>query len=99
VASHQLYELPALRSAEAVEAIMDAVLGEAKKVEEELTDDLAAGKFGARGLRNRVDRCEAAITKLGTYEELLGQNLASIKETFESLRANLVAAVLVAEQE
>lgn len=99
MSSHTLYELPALKSDEAVKAIMDAILGEAERAEAAMAADLAAGAFGAKGLQVRAIRCGEVMEKVAIYEELLGESMGQMRARLLTLRANLVAAALAAEAE
>lgn len=99
VSGHRLWLIPALRGSEAVAAVLEAVQVEAKAHVEAMTADLQEGQLGARGLNNRVDRCEQVANMLSAYDELLGTSLDDIRANLNKLRARLAAAALVASSE
>jgi hypothetical protein len=96
VSQHALYEVPAMKSAEAVTAILAAVQHEAETEAEAMVAILDSGEAGARSLRSQSKRCERAETKLAQYEELLGQKLPDLQQKLSFLRARLTEAALVA---
>jgi hypothetical protein len=96
VSSHSLYEVPAMKSSEAVTAILAAVQHEAEAEAEAMVEILDSGEAGARALRSQSKRCERAETKLARYEELLGQKLPDLQQKLSFLRSRLTEAALVA---
>jgi len=100
-AGSSVFTIPAMRTAEAVAAITDAITAEAAaetaKIEAEL-EKSGDEALGARALKTRVEALEAMLTKVGTYEELIGKQLA-IRERVTSLRANVSAAILTVMNE
>ncbi len=99
VSNHQVHRVPAMHSDDAVRAILDAVRaevdGEVANMERDLDD---AQKPGARALKTRLARAEALDGKLARYEELLGVSLEGVRASVETLRANMTAAILTAEE-
>lgn len=96
VSGHKLWLIRAMRGSEAVACVLDAVRTEAAARVKEMSEELAAGKLGATGLSNRVERCEQFKDVLAQYDELLGDQLDGIRADFGKLRSRLAAAVLVA---
>jgi len=96
VSGHQMFEVPALKSDEAVDAILDAVTTEAKEEIAKLEAALASDTMGARGLSNRSDRAKTMLDKLKSYEALLGKGAANINERLEELQVELATAALAA---
>lgn len=94
-----VFTIPAMRTAEAVAAITDAITAEAtamaQTVEDELmkTGDEALGK---RALNTRVETAMELLKKLSTYEDLIGRQL-DIRKRVETLSANVTAAALTAQ--
>lgn len=90
---HQLFEVPAMATDEAVEAILASLTREA---------DVAASAFeaaieeslGERALNNRVEGCKSLQQKVRTYEALLGTNLDTLRERLVVLEGQLAAAAL-----
>jgi len=92
-------EIPALRSTEAIGAILDSLSREAAQqmagMEEELKE-AAVASLGGRAIKTRVGKCEAMAEKLEVYERLAGVSLDELRSRLEGLRANLAAAALIA---
>jgi hypothetical protein len=99
VSGHVCYEVPAMRSTEAVHAILDAVKREAAQGQAELEAILDAGDVGERGLRSKVQATEALEAKVAAYEDLLGTSLPAIHARLQDLRARLAEAAIVAAAE
>lgn len=91
---HRVFEVPALKSDEAVEAVLDAVAREAEAAAQVMEEELEKESLGERALRTRTERCGAIEEKLQTYEKLLGTSLDALHDRLESLRANLAVAAL-----
>ena len=95
VSEAQMFEVPALKSSEAVDAILDAIATEAKdeiaKLEAALENDM-----GKRGLHNRSERAGAMLEKLKAYEALLGKGVETIGQRLVDLQIELSTAALAA---
>ena len=94
VSDHVVLGVPALRSDQAVDAILDALEVEAAEEARRMEVELAEGKIGEEARKNRVWHCEAVEAKVARYEELLGKNLTKITSRLQDLRANLCVATL-----
>ena len=94
VSSHNIYEVPALASDEAVRAILDAVEREAATDATALEEALDSDSIGARALESRAQHCAEVEEKVAGYEELLGRSLAGLTTRLASLRARLAEAAL-----
>lgn len=97
VSASRVYELPALKTERAVEALMDAVLAEASEEAaklEEAIDALDAAP-SARAVKAKAAKCEAIATKLELYEDLLGRRVGDVGERLARLEARIVEASLV----
>lgn len=99
VSDHVVYEVPALKSEEAVEAILAALMTEADDEVEGMEDELDCEELGKRALKTRERRCEALRSKLQTYEELLGRSLDAMQERVEALQGTVVASILALDAE
>jgi hypothetical protein len=96
---HRMFEVPALKSDEAVDAILDAVLREADYECTTLETVLDTGSLGKRALKSKVAVCEAMRAKVAGYEALLGRSMTAVQDRIESLKAGVVAAALTLDAE
>lgn len=96
VSAHRTFRIPAVRSSEAVQAVLDAVEQEARREFDGMMEE-AKGALGERAINARYDRVEDVERKVARYEEMLGQRLDSFRERAEELRAALAVAMLKAE--
>ena len=74
----KIFRIPALKTDEAVDAIIDAVTQEANKAAEVLTASLMAEGDkapGARALGTMAKDCSAKLDKIRHYEKLVGKTL------------------------
>lgn len=94
--AHQLFEVPALRSEDAVEAVLDAITQEAQQEAATIAQEMQEQDLGARALDNRAERAKAMRTKVQRYEGLLGRSLETLTERLEDLGAQLTVAALKA---
>ena len=97
VSDHVIYEVPALQSDEAVEAIMAALMVEADGEITAMETELDTEDLGKRAIRTRETKCEALRAKLETYAELLGVSMEATNDRLEAVQATLVEATLVNE--
>lgn len=94
---HQVMSVPAMKTAEAASAFLDAARAEAEAEAEKMMAELAAGGLGARALRTRIERGEKVVGKLARYEELLGGGLEALHEKLDHVRASLTCALMTEE--
>lgn len=101
VSEHRVFQIPALPTADAVAAVLDAVTTEAADVVGRIENDLADPglELGKRALRTRVGRLEELLEKVGRYEELLDSKLDDVRDRIGDIRANVATALLLAETE
>lgn len=97
--NHKIFRIPAMKNAEAVEAILDAVTEEAGRetaiMEAELLET-GDDALGLRAIDTRSARCAEVLEKVAAYEELLGVKMDTVRQRVEDLRAGLAAAALMA---
>src|SRR5262249_33091912 len=94
--SHKVYEIPAMKSDEAMAAIMDAILAEADRDATTIETEIDTGALGERALGERATRCLALAAKLEIYEALLGKSMEDVKSRITSLHAQVTQAALMA---
>lgn len=93
---HLLFEVPALRSEDAVEAVLDAIAQEAAQEADTIAREMAEQDLGERALDNRAERAKAMRAKVQRYEQLLGRELDTLTERLQDLGAQLTVAALKA---
>lgn len=89
--------IPALKTDEAVNAIMEAFINECTSFTETLTTELTEGNLGEVALQNRGEAANALLEKLARYEELLGIRLEQMREQITEQQTNAIAAALSAQ--
>lgn len=94
-----VYEIPALRTEGAVDAILAAVEREAAAEAGAIEEALEAGDMGVRALRSREAATTKMERKLASYESMLGRALPALQARLETVRAGLATAILAAEAE
>lgn len=100
ISTSRIFEVPALRTDRAVEAIMDAVLTETTEGLQTITQalDARADEMTARGLRGKIGACEKLAQKLALYEHLLGARQQAMASQIQEVRARAVELMMLAEE-
>ena len=96
---HKIYPIPVVKGDKAAEAVLDALTAEVEKQSKDTMKGIVEGKWGERGLRNRVTETEATSRKVSSYEAMLGVKLDTLRKKMEELNGAIVAAALTAEAE
>ncbi len=99
VTEHRVFQVPAMKSEDAVEAILGALETELEAAATKLEAATDDPDLGARALRSKVAACERLIEKRASYETLLGRALPALQDRFETLRSNLTFAAVKAAEE
>lgn len=94
VTAHTVNRVPAMRTNEAVEAILDAITQEAEAEATRFEKDLAEEKLGEVGMQNRANEATEVEAKLVRYEEMLGVKLEVLRERLLNVRTQLTVAAL-----
>lgn len=97
VSAHKVYELPAMKCDQAVDAILDAVTLEAEAIAAKAEDRLINEDLSPRALRGQVRLLDKASTKLAAYDAVLGTHLDKLRARFEQLQGQMAAAILTAD--
>ena len=95
ISDHVVYEVPALKSDEAVEAILAALMAEADTEVGAMETELDTEDLGKRALKTRTRRCDDLRVKLVAYEGLLGRSMDAMQGRLEGLQAALVEASML----
>lgn len=93
---HEVSLIPAMRTEEAIDAILSSLESEAQAEAEAMFEEVASGELGGRALKTRADRCDAIRRKVAQYERLLGRALPTLHERLTELSGSLAAAAMVA---
>lgn len=93
VSGHFIAEIPAMKSAEAVAAILDAIEREAETEVARMMEELGDGALKKRALEGRVRLCQSLDAKVTSYEGLLGTHLDKLRERIEAVRAQMTVAI------
>jgi hypothetical protein len=86
--THRVFEIPALKSSDAIAAILDAVQREVDDMAEQIRGEVAEG-LGARAVRTRVDALNALTGKVRAYEKLLGRPMTGATAEIARMNADL----------
>lgn len=97
--SAALHTIPALRTSDAIEAILEALTSEVTQTVQGIEDQIKGGDLGKRALGNRGDQAETLLVKVQEYEKLLGKNLTKLKQSVRGVKAASAAAILALEDE
>lgn len=93
VSSHEVFEIPAMRTDSAVEAILESLNEEATASMDQMFADLE-GELGKRALKTRAARCEAVQKKVAGYAKMLGVSLDELSARSTELRRAITVATL-----
>lgn len=94
VSAHKVYAVPALRSDQAVEAIMDALADEVGAAVEAIQRDLDGGDLGERAKQTRLGRAAELERKLGEFERLFDRRQEGLHQQLEQLRGHIALVQL-----
>jgi hypothetical protein len=89
--SHKLYAVPALKSQDALDAILGAVTLDTQAACAEASRDL--GTLGKRGLATREGELSALVQRASRYEAILGKKLDTLRVAIEETRASVATAM------
>jgi len=98
VSGHRVFQIPALKNSEAIDAITDAITQEVDSImtlmetEFQRTGDEA---LGSRAIETRRTECSELLAKVTAYDALLGVQL-KCRERVENLQAMIAMAALAA---
>lgn len=96
--AHQVFRIPAMKNAEAVAAIVDAVTAEAEQIAQKIEEEINAGQLGSRAYESRKESILALLDKVAAYEELVGTQI-KVRERMETLQSAVAQAALLASAE
>ena len=91
VSKHTIYLVPAMRSEEAANAVLDALTDEVKTTVNHLTEALAEATT-MRGIESKINKCSRVIGKIDLYDKALDMRLTFLREAMEELQSKFVQA-------
>ncbi len=98
VSDHRVFQIPALKNSEAIDAITDAITQEVDSITATMEAELTRTgeeRLGNRAIQTRKKECEMLLAKVAAYDELLGVQL-KCRERVENLEAMIATAALAA---
>lgn len=95
VTAHKPYKIPAMQSKDATEAILAAVEAEAAKFVEDIEEEMKGGAMGSRAMGTKRSRIEEMVSKVGSYESLLGAALPNMQAKLKKLHRSLAGAAML----
>ncbi len=93
---HAVHVIPAMRSADAVEAILAAVTDDTRTACGRIVADIGDGTLGTKALGNREKVTAELLDRVERYEELLGARLDALRSVLDETRAAVATAKLAA---
>lgn len=96
VSTHRMFQIPAMRNAEALDAIADAVMAESEAAVAKIEATL--GNIGERAMNARLGDCEALLEKITSYDVLLGAQLRC-RDRVDALKATIATAIMMQQAE
>lgn len=90
--AHSISTIPALKSADAVAAISDALAGEVRAAAADIEAYFQEGKLQERAVAARVKKLHELEAKMGRYEALLGRKEVELTTELVALRDKLSLA-------
>lgn len=91
---HCIYSIPALKSSDAVEAILAAITSDTQQACDKISAEIPT--VGKRALESRQVETTALLERAAKYEELLGMQLTGLRKAVEETRCAVAAAMLTA---
>jgi hypothetical protein len=96
---HVVHKIPALRSADAVEAILAAVTADTRAACDKITGEIADGSVGKRALASREEQTAELLARVERYERLLGQRLDDLRGVMAETGKAIAVAILAADSD
>lgn len=90
--THRVHGIPAMRTQDAVDAILAAITAETRAECERMTKEIAEAGLGARALETREKETDSLLGRLERYEGLLGGRLDELRAAIEETRTAVATA-------
>jgi hypothetical protein len=96
---HTVHGIPAMRSQDAIDAILSALAADTRTECDKIAADIGDGTLGAKALANREKTTGELLGRLDAYNEILGGRLDELRAAIEETRAAVATAALAAGSE
>jgi hypothetical protein len=96
---HKVHVIPAMRSQDAVEAILAAITADTRKACETIVEEIGDGELGKRALETRENQTADLLDRLDRYEGLLGTKLDELRAAIDETRQAVAVARLMNNQQ
>lgn len=97
--AHTVYSMTTLKEKDAVAAILDALTNEAEEFFSTCSEKIEKGTIGGkRAIANRMTDSENLLSKIRSYESLLGEKLETLTDHLSDVELELSAALLKEEE-
>ena len=90
---HGVHNIPAMRSQDAVEAIMSALTADTQAACDRIASDISDGELGSKALANRGVTREL-LERVSQYEALLGNKLDALRGAIAETQSAVATAAL-----
>ena len=91
---HGVHNIPAMRSQDAVEAIMSALTADTQAACDKIASDLSDGELGSKALANREKITRELLDRVSQYEALLGNKLDALRGAIAETQSAVATAAL-----
>jgi len=96
--SHLLYSIPAMKTKDAMEAILAAVTAETRQACKEISEAVGSAELGSRALETKEKQTSSILSKVERYEGILGTRLDDLRQALDETRQAIATAILLASQ-
>ena len=93
---HSVHAIPAMRSQDAVEAIMSALTADTQSACDKIAADIGDGTLGSKALANRQKVAAELLDRVTQYESLLGGKLDELRAAIADTQSAVATAALAA---
>jgi hypothetical protein len=93
---HTVSAIPAMRTADAIDAILQAVTADTQATCDKIAADVADGSLGAKALASREKVAAELLERSERYEGILGKRLDALRDAIGLTRAAVATALLAA---
>lgn len=97
--AHAVHSVPAMRSDEAVDAILAAITADTQAQCDAINAEVQDGLKQRRALDSREKKMETLLARLGQYEGILGTRLEALRDTIDNVKGSITAAIMMLESD